>query len=138
MSRGLKIVASVSIIMAGLMIFFTLVSFKLSGATIPIGAIITTLLGCMLLLSAGLFVLKSVKVGCYVFAVSAAFFFLYYMIQLIVKTSVFSRMPNSLYGIIRIVTGMGAIPFWLSVVGTIICYRELKKQNRAKLPSAGD
>jgi hypothetical protein len=138
MSRGLKVVTSVSIIMASLMIFATLVSFKLQGSVIPIGAIITTLLGCMLLLSAGLFASKSVKVGCYVYAVSAAFFFLYYVIHLIVRTSVFSNMPNSLYDTIRLVTGIGALPFLLSLIGTIVCYRELKKQVDTRLLNTDD
>jgi len=131
-STGFKLIALISIAFGGYitfaMILMSRMYLKLSST---VG--ILTILASLALMIAGLIALISIKAGLYIYIGSCAIWLLKLVPMIFYKSPFFSEMPQPVSGIVVIVFGMTAIPFWLSLFGVILSYYEMKKLRRKQL-----
>ena len=94
---------------------------------------ILELFASLTLVSAGLSALLSIKIGFYVYVAACMFWLLRFLPMIFFEPTIFAKIPQPLAYIITIVFGLAAIPFWLSLLGVIICYYELKTHREKAL-----
>ena len=131
-STGFKLIALISIAFGGYIAFAMILMSRMYLKLSSTVGILTILAGLALMI-AGLSALMSVKVGHYVYSGSCVIWLLRCVPMIFFKSTFLGEMPQPVSGIVVIVFGMTAIPFWLSLFGVILSYYEMKKLRRIEL-----
>jgi len=131
-STGFKLIALISIAFGGYIAFAMILMSRMYLKFSSTVGILTILAGLALMI-AGLSALMSVKVGHYVYSGSCVIWLLRWVPMIFFKSTFLGEMPQPVSGIVVIVFGMTAIPFWLSLFGVILSYYEMKKLRRIEL-----
>jgi hypothetical protein len=131
-SIGFKLIALISIAFGGYITFAMILMSRMYLKLSSTVGILTILAGLALMI-AGLSALMSVKVGHYVYSGSCVIWLLRLLPMIFFKSPFLGEMPQPVSGIVVIVFGMTAIPFWLSLFGVILSYYEMKKLRRIEL-----
>lgn len=131
-STGFRLIAFISIAVGGYFTFAMMLMARMYLKS-PSAASILTILAGLALMIAGLTALTSVKIGSYVYIASCAIWLLRFVPVIFLKSTFFGDMPMSVSGIVVMVLGMTAIPFWLSLFGVILSNYEMKQSRNIVL-----
>lgn len=112
-STGLRLIVFISIAFGGYFICAMMLMSRMY-LKLPSTVGILTMLAGLALMIAGLTALMSVKVSLYAYIASCVIWLLRFVPMIFLKSTFFGEMPRSVSGIVVIVFGMTAIPFWLS------------------------